>query len=121
MARDDKTPATRTRRVRSRDDSLLLRSAESLGRVIGRLQRQLDVLTRKVSRGSGVATPGGESPAARGKSNARTRTSTARAHASARRSSRTARTKTSRTASTKAPRSRKGAAAARGGKKKTRR
>ena len=38
---------------RSRDDdSLLLRSAESLGRVIGALQRQLDGATRKLA-GSG--------------------------------------------------------------------
>ena len=43
MAR--KTPAYPSRE-RSRDDeSLLLRSAESLGRMIGSLQRQLDVAT----------------------------------------------------------------------------
>jgi hypothetical protein len=40
------TPA----RDRSREDeSLLLRSAESLGRVIGSLQRQLDVATRRIA------------------------------------------------------------------------
>ena len=37
-------------RDRSRDDeSLLLRSAESLGRVIGSLQRQLDGATKRLS------------------------------------------------------------------------
>ena len=43
---------------RSRDDdSLLLRSAESLGRVIGALQRQLDGATRRLggSSGNGLA------------------------------------------------------------------
>ena len=40
------TPA----RDRSREDeSLLLRSAESLGRMIGSLQRQLDVATRRIA------------------------------------------------------------------------
>ena len=40
------TPA----RDRSREDeSLLLRSAESLGRMIGSLQRQLDVATRRMA------------------------------------------------------------------------
>jgi hypothetical protein len=35
---------------RSREDeSLLLRSAESLGRMIGSLQRQLDVATRRLA------------------------------------------------------------------------
>ena len=33
------------------DDSLLLRSAESLGRMIGSLQRQLDVATGRVNAG----------------------------------------------------------------------
>jgi len=37
-------------RERSRDDeSLLLRSAESLGRMIGSLQRQLDIATGRLS------------------------------------------------------------------------
>ena len=37
-------------RDRSRDDeSLLLRSAESLGRMIGSLQRQLDIATGRLS------------------------------------------------------------------------
>ena len=44
MAR--KTIPAHSRRDRSREDeSLLLRSAESLGRMIGSLQRQLDVAT----------------------------------------------------------------------------
>ena len=45
---------------RSRDDdSLLLRSAESLSRVIGALQRQLDGATRRLagSGGNGLAQP----------------------------------------------------------------
>ena len=41
---------SRKPRDRSRDDeSLLLRSAESLGRVIGALQRQLDGATKRLS------------------------------------------------------------------------
>ena len=41
---------SRKPRDRSRDDeSLLLRSAESLGRVIGSLQRQLDGATKRLS------------------------------------------------------------------------
>jgi hypothetical protein len=48
MAR--KTIPARPSRDRSRDDeSLLLRSAESLGRMIGTLQRQLDVATGRLS------------------------------------------------------------------------
>jgi hypothetical protein len=48
MAR--KTIPARPSRDRSRDDeSLLLRSAESLGRMIGSLQRQLDVATGRLS------------------------------------------------------------------------
>jgi hypothetical protein len=43
MAKHGKTLPARKPRDRSRDDdSILLRSAESLGRVIGSLQRQLD-------------------------------------------------------------------------------
>jgi hypothetical protein len=46
------TPA----RDRSREDeSLLLRSAESLGRMIGSLQRQLDVATRRIVGTRGTA------------------------------------------------------------------
>ena len=50
MAKRRKTLPARTPRDRSRDDdSLLLRSAESLGRVIGALQRQLDEATKRLS------------------------------------------------------------------------
>jgi hypothetical protein len=35
-------------RDRTRDESLLLRSAESLGRMIGSLQRQLDIATGRL-------------------------------------------------------------------------
>ena len=45
-------PAHPTRdRTRDKNESLLLRSAESLGRMIGTLQRQLDVATGRVSSG----------------------------------------------------------------------
>ena len=48
MARK-RNPADTTR-DRSRDDeSLLLRSAESLGRMIGTLQRQLDIATGRIA------------------------------------------------------------------------
>jgi hypothetical protein len=40
-------------RPRDDDDSILLRSAESLGRVIGALQRQLDGATKRLSQTSG--------------------------------------------------------------------
>ena len=54
MAR--KTIAAHPSRDRSRDDeSLLLRSAESLGRMIGSLQRQLDVATGRI----GASKPNG--------------------------------------------------------------
>jgi hypothetical protein len=47
MAR--KTIPAQPRRDRSREDeSLLLRSAESLGRMIGSLQRQLDIATGRL-------------------------------------------------------------------------
>src|SRR5687768_4997449 len=42
------------RRAQVRDDSLLLRSAESLGRIIGRLQRQLESASRPSSTADGV-------------------------------------------------------------------
>jgi hypothetical protein len=51
MAKQKKMLPARKPRDRPRDDdSLLLRSAESLGRVIGALQRQLDGATRRLSR-----------------------------------------------------------------------
>ena len=47
MARSKALPA---RKVQARDEeSLLLRSAESLGRMIGRLQRQLDEVASRLS------------------------------------------------------------------------
>jgi hypothetical protein len=50
MAKQKKTLPARKVGDRSRDEeSLLLRSAESLGRVIGSLQRHLDGATRRLS------------------------------------------------------------------------
>jgi hypothetical protein len=51
MTKHGKALPARKPRERSRDDddSMLLRSAESLGRVIGALQRQLDHATRRLS------------------------------------------------------------------------
>jgi hypothetical protein len=66
------TPA----RDRSREDeSLLLRSAESLGRMIGALQRQLDVATKRIT-GTRADTARTRKPvkAARGGSKARSGT-----------------------------------------------
>jgi hypothetical protein len=55
MAKRRKVLPARKPRDRSRDDdSLLLRSAESLGRVIGALQRQLDEATHRLK----TAAPG---------------------------------------------------------------
>jgi hypothetical protein len=54
MAKQKKVLPARKPRDRSRDDdSLLLRSAESLGRVIGALQRQLDSATRRLQNADG--------------------------------------------------------------------
>ncbi len=50
MAKRDKVLPARKQRDRSRDDeSLLMRSAESLGRMIGSLQRQLDGAGKRLS------------------------------------------------------------------------
>jgi hypothetical protein len=50
MTKQKRALPTRKPRSRPRDDeSLLLRSAESLGRVIGSLQRQLDSATKRLS------------------------------------------------------------------------
>jgi hypothetical protein len=50
MTKHGKLLPARRQRDRSRDeDSILLRSAESLGRVIGTLQRQLDGATQRLS------------------------------------------------------------------------
>jgi hypothetical protein len=53
MAKHEKTlPA---RRQRADDESLLIRSAESLGRMIGTLQRQLDGATKVLNSSGGSA------------------------------------------------------------------
>ena len=49
MAR--KTIPAHPTRDRTRNESLLLRSAESLGRMIGSLQRQLDIATSQLNAG----------------------------------------------------------------------
>jgi hypothetical protein len=50
MAKRDKVLPARKQRDRSREDeSLLMRSAESLGRMIGTLQRQLDGAGKRIS------------------------------------------------------------------------
>lgn len=54
--RKNARPARKPRdRFRDDDDSLLLRSAESLGRVIGALQRQLDGATKRLANSAGDA------------------------------------------------------------------
>lgn len=72
-------------RDRTRDnESLLLRSAESLGRMIGTLQRQLDVATGRVSSGkpNGTGRKRAAAPRkrvkAKGRTTAATRTGTNR-------------------------------------------
>ena len=49
MAKRERTIQSRRRTKSGDDESLLLRSAESLGRVIGALQRQLDGAARGIS------------------------------------------------------------------------
>ena len=50
MAKREKVLPARKQRDRSREDeSLLMRSAESLGRMIGSLQRQLDSAGKRIS------------------------------------------------------------------------
>ncbi len=52
MAKRRKAPPARKRgEVQMEEHSLLLRSAESLGRVIGSLQRQLDDASRRLGAG----------------------------------------------------------------------
>lgn len=64
MAKRSKQLPARKPSDRSRDDdSLLLRSAESLGRVIGALQRQLDGATRRLARSNGSARASGNDSA----------------------------------------------------------
>ena len=79
MAKQERGLPARKPGDRSRDDdSMLLRSAESLGRVIGALQRQLDGVTKRMSH------PNGDSAASRvkrrivRKATAKKRTSAAR-------------------------------------------
>ena len=64
MARNGRTlPARRQREAF--DDSVLIRSAESLGRMIGSLQRQLDGAAKKVAAGNGFASaPGADGDSA---------------------------------------------------------
>lgn len=83
MARQGKTLPARKPRDRSRDeDSVLLRSAETLGRVIGSLQRQLDGATKRVSgTAAGVINM---LPARKGKGNGSTRNGGIRKSAPAR-------------------------------------
>jgi hypothetical protein len=94
MAKRRKVLPARKPHDRSRDDdALLIRSAESLGRMIGALQRQLDEATRRLigkdgavhdgdgtgHRGARTATP---SRRANGKNAAASRTKTAAARKS---------------------------------------
>ena len=51
MAKQGKVLRARAPKDRSREESLLLRSAESLGRIIGALQRQLDQAARSIGNG----------------------------------------------------------------------
>lgn len=61
MARQQrKLPA---RRQNAMDESLLIRSAESLGRVIGTLQRQLDAARRLVGPAAAEGRDNGHAPA----------------------------------------------------------
>jgi hypothetical protein len=73
-------------RDRTRDnDSLLLRSAESLGRMIGSLQRQLDVATGRLT--GGKPNGSGRKRVAAASSNARAKSGTTRTRAAAPRKS----------------------------------
>ena len=77
-------------RDRTRDnESLLLRSAESLGRMIGSLQRQLDVATGRLT--SGKPNGSGRKRVAAGRSSAKAKSGTTGTRASARRKSSAAR------------------------------
>ena len=60
MARKKVLPASPPRDGSREDESLLLRSAESLGRMIGSLQRQLEVATGRLAvarKSAGTRTP----------------------------------------------------------------
>ena len=78
MAKQERVLPARKPGDRSRDDdSMLLRSAESLGRVIGALQRQLDGVTKRMSH------PNGDSAASRVKRRRIVRKATAKKRTSA--------------------------------------
>ena len=85
MAKRSKPLPARKPRDRSRDDdSLLLRSAESLGRVIGALQRQLDGATRRLARSNGSVRASGNDQATQSRTRpARKKAATARKRAPA--------------------------------------
>jgi hypothetical protein len=84
MAR--KTLPAHPTRDRTRDDeSLLLRSAESLGRMIGSLQRQLDVATGR--RTGGKPNGSGRRRVAAARSSAKAKSGTTGTRAAARRKS----------------------------------
>jgi hypothetical protein len=73
-------------RDRTRDnESLLLRSAESLGRMIGSLQRQLDVATRRLT--AGKPNGSGRKSAAAARSSSKVKSGTTGTRATARRKS----------------------------------
>ena len=72
MARQRKTlPA---RRQQATDDSLLIRSAESLGRMIGSLQRQLDAARRLTLPSVDGASGNGHAPGRKGTKNPKPKT-----------------------------------------------
>jgi hypothetical protein len=75
MAKQRKTlPARRKNAI---DTSLLIRSAESLGRVIGSLQRQLDAARQLTSRSAGPEPGGnGHAPVRKRSTNASAKTGT---------------------------------------------
>jgi hypothetical protein len=101
MAKQSKTLPGRKQHDRSRDEeSLLLRSAESLGRVIGSLQRQLDVATKHLTESVKDGAAGvrrsraGKSSGSRAKSGMASRTGSRKTAASKKTSRTTARKKT---------------------------
>ena len=83
MAR--KTLPAHPTRDRTRDESRLLRSAESLGRMIGSLQRQLDVATGRLTEGK--PNGGGRNRMAAARSSAKAKSGTTGTRAAARRKS----------------------------------
>jgi hypothetical protein len=64
MTRQEKTVLpTRRRAPRQAEESVFLRSAETLGRIIGMLQRQLDDATKRLTDTRGASTDSVPSPA----------------------------------------------------------